>query len=124
MGGLRVEAGMGPSAWEQGAHLVAALLWRTGFRLVCTGWDVHLWMKEAAADGAGWRVDTHWGHPTPASQPLTWRTTPMTGRFKVCPGTGAGHWSISLQTVNTGGPRQKPVLEEAARRSHQELQLG
>lgn len=53
VGGLRVEAGMGPSAWEQGAHLVAALLWRTGFRLVCAGWDVHLWVKEAAASGAG-----------------------------------------------------------------------
>lgn len=35
-------------------------------------------------------------------------TTPMTGRFRVCPGTGAGHWSISLQTVDTGGRCQKP----------------
>ena len=48
----------------------------------------------------------------------------MTGRFKVRPGTGAGHWSISSQTANTGGQRQKPVLEKAARRSRQELQLG
>ena len=69
MGGLRVEAGTGPPAWEQGAHLVAALLWRTGFRLVCPGWDVHLWVKEAAASGAGWGVDMRWGRRTPASQP-------------------------------------------------------
>lgn len=34
---------------------------------------------------------------------LTWRTTPITGRFRVCPGTGAGHSSISLHTVDTGG---------------------
>lgn len=34
---------------------------------------------------------------------LTWRTTPITGRFRVCPGAGAGHSSISLHTVDTGG---------------------
>lgn len=39
---------------------------------------------------------------------LTWMTTPMIGRFRVCPGTGAGHWSISLQTVDTGGQCQEP----------------
>lgn len=30
--------------------------------------------------------------------PGTWMTTPITGRFRVWPGTGGGHWSISLHT--------------------------
>lgn len=33
----------------------------------------------------------------------------MTGRFRVCPGTGAGHWSISLHTVDTGGQCREPA---------------
>lgn len=33
----------------------------------------------------------------------------MTGSFRVCPGVGAGHWSISLHTVDTGGQRQEPA---------------
>lgn len=60
-------------------------------------------------------------HQPPAP---TWRTTPMTGRFRVCPGAGAGHWSISLQTVDIGGQRQRPGLEQAAQRSRRELQPG
>ena len=47
----------------------------------------------------------------------TWRTTPMTGRLRVRPGAGAGHWSISLQTVDTGGWCQRLGLEEAAQRN-------
>lgn len=54
----------------------------------------------------------------------TWRTTPMTGRLRVRPGAGAGHWSISLQTVDTGSWRQRPGLEEAAQQSHREPQPG
>lgn len=50
-----------------------------------------------------------WGLPTHGLT-LTWRTTPTTGRLRVCPGWGAGHWSISLHTVDTGSPRQEPAL--------------
>lgn len=35
--------------------------------------------------------------------PATWRTTPITGRLSTRPGTGGGHWSISLHT----GKKQK-----------------
>jgi hypothetical protein len=82
-------------------HLLGTLLQRTGFWSVHSGWDAHLGKKGATARGS--RVSPN----TPvvlAPQPaLTWMTTPMTGRFRVCPGTGAGHWSISLQTVDTDG---------------------
>ena len=40
------------------------------------------------------------------------------------PGAGAGHWSISLQTVDTGGWCQRLGLEEAAQRNRRKLQLG
>lgn len=50
------------------------------------------------------------GHLPAQPATLTCRTTPMTGRFRVCPGTGAGHWSISLHTVVRGGHGQEPAL--------------
>lgn len=121
LAGPRTPAGEGRVAagrWR-GTHLVAALLRRPGLRHVCSQWDVHLWTKGAAADGMG---HTH-GPPHQPPAP-TWRTTPMMGRFRVCPGTGAGHWSISLQTVDIGGQHQRPGLEQAAQRSRRELQPG
>lgn len=42
------------------------------------------------------------GHLPAQPATLTCRTTPTTGRFRVCPGTGAGHWSISLHAVVQG----------------------
>lgn len=98
---------------------MAALFRRPGLRRVCSQWDVHLWTKGAAASGVG---HTH-GPPCQPPAP-TWRTTPMMGRFRVCPGAGAGHWSISLQTVDIGGQHQRPGLERAAQRSRRELQPG
>lgn len=54
-------------------------------------------------------VSVNLGRSLPRRPALTWRTTPITGRFRVCPGIGAGHWSISLHTVDTGDQCQEPA---------------
>lgn len=85
---------------------MATLLQRTGLRLVCPGWDVHLRTEGRLPVTSGHRRAL--GASCPSRPTLTCRTTPTTGRFRVCPGTGAGHWSISLHTVGAGGGRQEP----------------
>lgn len=99
-----------PSVWggeAQEAHLMATLLQRRRFGLVCPGRDVDLGAKGAAAS---WEWAPHAPRALRPRPPmLTWRTTPTTGRFRVRPGTGAGHWSISLHTVDRGGQHQQPV---------------
>lgn len=99
-----------PSRWggeAQEAHLVATVLQRRRFGLVCPGRDVDLGATGAAAS---WEWAPHApGALLPRPPTLTCRTTPTTGRFRVRPGTGAGHWSISLHTADRGGQHQQPV---------------
>lgn len=92
---------------------MATLLQRRRLGLVRPGRDVDLG-KEGAAASWGWGPHAA-GALLPRPPTLTCRTTPTTGRFRVRPGTGAGHWSISLHTVDRGGQHQWPVPSKGCR---------
>lgn len=112
-------------------HLLVALLHGAGAWLVHPGRDPHLPCKESRDHpGMGSAGEELPRSPIPTAGlerlgmwseqgfntqdrgiqvppcwhgPGTWMTIPITGRFRVWPGTGGGHWSISLHTEGHRG---------------------